>query len=141
MLLVELDATDYQVALDQAKASESAARRPVEEIAGQKLILNEAVRDEAKAEVAVAESNAQMAQSDHDRYVDASTHNAGAISKQQLDNATATWRGALTRRFSRPTGQARPLPRHKSPPPRLSVEGGSRRSGQLWHKPMCTVPR
>ena len=51
-------------------------------------------REESRAEVAVAEANAQRwAQSDHDRYVDASTRGtAGAISKQQLDNATATWR-------------------------------------------------
>lgn len=90
-VLVEFDPTDYQVALDQARGSESAAKGRLTE-ASAKVDAARASRDEAKAEVAVAEANAQMAQSDHDRYVDASAHNAGSISKQQLDNATASWR-------------------------------------------------
>jgi membrane fusion protein (multidrug efflux system) len=90
-VLVELDTIDYQVALEQARASESAAQGRLTQAQAQVDSVR-ASRDEAKAEVAVAEANAQMAQSDHDRYVDAANRNAGAISKQQLDNATATWR-------------------------------------------------
>ncbi|HET6248218.1 MAG TPA: HlyD family secretion protein, partial [Tepidisphaeraceae bacterium] len=89
-LLVELDDTSYQVALEQARGSESAVAGRLKE-AQAKVDSAKASRDETKAEIAVADANAQMAESDHDRYVEASTHN-GAISKQQLDNATATWR-------------------------------------------------
>lgn len=89
-VLVELDPTDYQVALEQASASRAAADGRLAQAVAQVDSAN-ASRDQSRAEVAVAEANAQMAASDHDRYEEARKSNAGSISKQQLDNATGAW--------------------------------------------------
>jgi membrane fusion protein (multidrug efflux system) len=47
--------------------------------------------DEAIAEVSVAEANAHMAKTDHDRYVNAVTQNPRAVSEQQMDASTANY--------------------------------------------------
>lgn len=90
-LLVELDPTDYQVAVDQAKASELAAAGKLAE-ARANVDSAKAARDEATAAVAIADANASSAQSDYNRYLEASRSNAGAISRQQMDAVTASWR-------------------------------------------------
>lgn len=89
-VLLELDPTDYEIALEQAKGSEAAVRGRFAQANAQ---VDSAIasRDQATAEVGVADANANMAKADHDRYVDARTLGAGAVSKQQLDNSTGAW--------------------------------------------------
>src|SRR6185437_8321561 len=56
-VLIELDATDYQVALEQAHAAEAAAKGRLAQASAQVESVR-AARDQAKAEVSVADSNA-----------------------------------------------------------------------------------
>lgn len=90
-VMVEIEPTDFEVALDQALAQEAAAKgRLAEAQANVESAL--ATRDEARAEVTVAEANASSAEADYNRYVEAVKVNAGSISHQQMDSATANWR-------------------------------------------------
>ena len=117
--LVELDPTDYEVALEQAKASEAAVRgRLAQAVAG--VDSARASRDQASAEVAVAEANAQMAASDHDRYEEARKLSAGSISKQQ-------------------PAPSRPPPRPRLSPPRPQCRAP--RAIWLRPRPTCIAPR
>jgi membrane fusion protein (multidrug efflux system) len=90
-VLVELDPTDYRVALEQARATEAAARGRLDEAKAQ-IAAATAGRDEAEADIAVAEANAGNAASDLKRYQDVAESNPAAVSKQQLGNVVATQR-------------------------------------------------
>ena len=88
--LVEFDPTDYQVALDQARANQAAAEGRFAQAVAQ-VDSAKADRDQAQAALAVAQASAKSADSDYNRYQDAFHQNAGSISRQQMDSATAMW--------------------------------------------------
>jgi membrane fusion protein (multidrug efflux system) len=87
-LLVELDPTDYDVAVSQAKATLGAmsgkAKEAIAEIDSAKASL-----DEAKAEVDVNRANRENANADLKRFQELQKRTPGAVSKQQFDAATA----------------------------------------------------
>jgi membrane fusion protein (multidrug efflux system) len=85
-VLVELDPTDYQVALDQAKATRVAMEGKLQQ-AKSEIDSAKASRDEAQAEVDVAKANAANAAADYKRFVELSSRSPGAVSKQQMDSA------------------------------------------------------
>lgn len=89
-VLVELDPTDYQVALDQAKATLGAMQGKLDQAKSE---INGAIasRDQEAAEVEVAQANSVNAVADYNRFLDLSKKNAQAVSKQQMDAATAAW--------------------------------------------------
>jgi membrane fusion protein (multidrug efflux system) len=87
-VMVELDPTDYQVALDQAKATEAAMEGKLQQ-AKSEIDSAKASRDEAQAEVDVAKANAANAAADYKRFVDLSARSPGAVSKQQMDSTIA----------------------------------------------------
>jgi membrane fusion protein (multidrug efflux system) len=89
-LLVELDPTDYQVAIDQAQGSLAAMQGKLAEAKAQ-IPATEAQRDQAKAELDVAETNFHNADDDLKRY---ETLDARARSQEQLDNATSAQKSA-----------------------------------------------
>ena len=93
-VLVELDAIDYEVALEQAKASEAAVRGRLAQATAQ-VDSASASRDQATAEVAVAQSNQDMAALDNGRYIDAQKLGPGAVSRQQLDNAAGALKSMI----------------------------------------------
>jgi membrane fusion protein, multidrug efflux system len=90
-VLVQLDPTDFQVAVDQAAASEAAMEGKLEQAKTQ-VKGAEATLQEAQAEVAVAEANAANSGSDYKRYQDLSARTPGAVSKQQMDTSEAAQR-------------------------------------------------
>jgi membrane fusion protein (multidrug efflux system) len=85
-LLVELDPTDYNVALAQAQGTAQSLQGKLEEVTSE-VAEAEAKQDEEDAEVSVAQANAQRAQSDFERFTKLSSGGSGAVSQQQLDNA------------------------------------------------------
>jgi membrane fusion protein (multidrug efflux system) len=87
-VLVKLDPTDYQVALDQATATLGAMKGKSEQARSE---INEAIasRDQAAAEVDVALANSVNALADYNRFVELQKENKGAVSKQQMDSAIA----------------------------------------------------
>jgi membrane fusion protein, multidrug efflux system len=89
-LLVQLDPTDYQVVLEQKKATEDAARGRQAE-ARTELEVAQANVGQAEAEVHVAETEAQNMSQDYDRMLGLDIR---ARSQQQMDNATAAQRSS-----------------------------------------------
>jgi membrane fusion protein (multidrug efflux system) len=87
-ILIELDPTDYQVALDQATASQTAMAAKVEQ-AKADIVSARAFVDEARYEVDSAEANAKNADADYNRFKELSARTPGAVSKQQIDAASA----------------------------------------------------
>jgi membrane fusion protein (multidrug efflux system) len=92
-VLVELDSTDFDVALEQAKATLAAMQGKCEQAKSE---INGAIasRDQAAAEVDVAQANSVNAIADYNRFTELSKHQ-GAVSKQQMDSATAAWQSSL----------------------------------------------
>lgn len=90
-VLVRLDPTDYQVALDQATATESAMQAKLEQARTQ-VVGAKAALQAASAGVAVAQANAANAQADYKRVQTLSKGTPGAVSKQQFDSITAEQR-------------------------------------------------
>jgi membrane fusion protein (multidrug efflux system) len=82
-VLVDLDPTDYQVAVEQAKGSLAAMEGKLSE-ARTKIAAAEAQRDEAKAQLDAAQTNFENADNDLKRY---QSLDERARSKEQLDNA------------------------------------------------------
>ncbi len=91
--LVAIDPSDYQVKLDQAEASRAGAAAQLEQASAQ-AALQRANLDQAEANVQVTEADLFQTQQDFDRY---RTIDPRAISKQQLDNASAALRSAKAR--------------------------------------------
>jgi membrane fusion protein, multidrug efflux system len=88
-LLVELDPTDYQVALDQAKASESAVVGQLQQAKAQ-VTASQASQLEAEAELSMTQANAASVNADYQRYQKLSGGSPGAVSKQQMDSIEAS---------------------------------------------------
>ena len=87
-LLVELDPTDYQVALDQANASAAAVSGQLVQAQAQ-VPASQASLLEAQAELSQAQANAASADADYKRYQQLSAGTPGAVSKQQMDSSNA----------------------------------------------------
>lgn len=85
-VLVDLDPTDYQVAIDQAKGSLSAMQGKQREAEAQ-IPAAEAQRDEARAELDAAQTNFDNADRDLKRF---ESLDERARSRQQFDTATST---------------------------------------------------
>jgi membrane fusion protein (multidrug efflux system) len=75
-VLVQIDPRDFEVKLDQAKAQ---------------LAIQQSAFDQARANVRVAEADLVQAKKDYDRFTAIDPH---AVSRQQVDNAEATYRAA-----------------------------------------------
>jgi membrane fusion protein (multidrug efflux system) len=89
-LLVELDPTDFQVAIEQARGSLAAMQGKLAEAKAQ-VPATQAQRDQAKAELDAAGTNFQNADADLKRYA---TLDVRARSQEQLDNATSAQKSA-----------------------------------------------
>ncbi len=90
-VIVQLDPSDYQVALDQARATQAAMAGKLQQ-AKSEIDSAKASVDEARAEVDVAQANSENADADYKRFMNLSTSNAGAVSRQQMDSASAAKR-------------------------------------------------
>jgi membrane fusion protein (multidrug efflux system) len=91
--LLEIDPADLAARLDQAAANEKSAAGTLAQARAQ-LAVSKANRDELRAEVGVAEANATNAAVDLQRYQRLARINSSALSRQQLDNATAAARSS-----------------------------------------------
>ena len=89
-LLVELDPTDFQVALEQAEGAESSAQGKLTQAQAQVAAANAGVK-QADAEIAAAQAQLDNAQADLHRYESVDPR---ARSQQQLDNARAAEKNA-----------------------------------------------
>jgi membrane fusion protein, multidrug efflux system len=88
--LLLIDPRDYQAKLDQAKAQQASAEATLTQAQAQVAVQQAAV-DQANANVRVAEADLLQARQDYDRY---HTIAAGAVSRQQIDAATASFHSA-----------------------------------------------
>ncbi len=88
--LVLIDPRDYQVKVDQAKAQQSNATA-MRQQADAQLAVQQANVDQARANVTVAEADLVQAQKDYERFTSIDPH---AVSRQQVDSATATFRSS-----------------------------------------------
>ncbi len=88
--LVLIDPRDYQVRLDQAKAQRANAEAATQQATAQST-LQETNLDQARANVTVAQAGLLQAKQDYDRFTSINPH---AVTQQQIDNATATYRSA-----------------------------------------------
>jgi membrane fusion protein (multidrug efflux system) len=91
-VLVQLDPTDYQVALDQTRATVASMRGQLEQCNAQVTAAQAGVA-EAQAEVDVKLSDQANMDADYKRYQELSK-TQGAVSKQQLDASSAAQRSA-----------------------------------------------
>ena len=87
-LMVELDPTDFDIAVNQAKATVAAMAGKADQAAAE-IDSAGASLDEAKAELEVAEANLTNSTADLKRFEDLAGKNNGAVSRQQLDSAKA----------------------------------------------------
>lgn len=87
-LLVELDTSDYQTKVDQARATLALARAQLAEAQAQQKVYDAQV-EESKANLATAEANSTNADNQLGRYQRLKAVNGGAVSDQQLDSANA----------------------------------------------------
>ncbi len=83
-LLVQIDPRDFQDTLAEAQAAEMVAENQLAQYQSMVLV-NRAQEASSQADVVSAQANADQAHSDAQRYRSAE---AGAVSQQQLDNAT-----------------------------------------------------
>ena len=86
--LIELDPSDYQSRLDQARAVGAQADAQLAQAKAQKVVY-EAQVDEAQASLGTAQANATNAANELGRYRRLKGVNSGAVSDQQMDNADA----------------------------------------------------
>jgi membrane fusion protein (multidrug efflux system) len=89
-LLVLIDPNDFQVKLDQAKAQQTSAEATLQQAQAQVLVQQSNV-DQASANVRVAEADLLQARQDYDRF---HTINPNAVTRQQIEAATATFHSA-----------------------------------------------
>ena len=92
-VLIRLDPRDFQVKLDQARAQRIQAAAQLDQARAQ-VLLKQANLEQAAANARVSEADLGQAQSDLARY---RAVDPKAISRQQLDTAGATSRGAVAR--------------------------------------------
>jgi membrane fusion protein (multidrug efflux system) len=88
--LVLIDPRDYQTKLDQAKAQHASAEATLQQAQAQ-VAVQQANVDQVTANVRVAEADLLHARQDYDRY---QTIASGAVSRQQIETATATFHSA-----------------------------------------------
>jgi membrane fusion protein, multidrug efflux system len=88
--LLLIDPRDYQAKLDQAKAQQASAEATLTQSQAQ-VAVQQASVDQANANVRVEEADLLQAKQDYDRY---QTIAAGAVSRQQIEAATATFHSA-----------------------------------------------
>jgi membrane fusion protein, multidrug efflux system len=88
--LLLIDPSDYQAKLDQAKAQQASAAATVQQAQAQ-IAVQQAGVDQANANVRVAEADLLQARQDFDRFHEV---NPGAVSRQQIEAATATFHSA-----------------------------------------------
>jgi membrane fusion protein, multidrug efflux system len=88
--LLLIDPRDYQAKLDQAKAQQASAEAMLTQAQAQ-IAVQQANVDQANANVRVEEADLLQARQDYDRY---QTIAAGAVSRQQIEAATATFHAA-----------------------------------------------
>jgi membrane fusion protein (multidrug efflux system) len=88
--LVLIDSRDYRVRLDQAKAQRGNAEAATQQATAQSS-MQQANLDQARANVTVAQAGLVQAKQDYDRFTSINPH---AVTQQQIDNATATYRSA-----------------------------------------------
>ncbi len=88
--LLLIDPRDYQAKLDQAKAQQASAQASVTQAEAQ-VSVQQASIDQAQANVRVAEADTLQARQDYDRYQHIAS---GAVSRQQIEAATATFHSA-----------------------------------------------
>jgi membrane fusion protein (multidrug efflux system) len=86
--IVQLDPTDFQLALDQANANVVAMEGKLQQ-ANSDVIEAQAEVQEADANLSVAQANAENSAADYKRFIDLRATNPGAVSKQALDAANA----------------------------------------------------
>src|SRR5215469_5392718 len=89
-VLVLIDPADYQAKLDQAKAQRANAAAMLQQAKAQ-VAVQQANVDQTQANVRVADADLVQAQKDYDRFTSIDPH---AVSRQQVDSATATYRSA-----------------------------------------------
>jgi membrane fusion protein (multidrug efflux system) len=87
-VLVQLDPRDFQVKLDQAKAQRANAAASLRQAQAQ-VVVRQASLDQAEANVRVAAADQVQARQNYERYTGIKP---GAVSKQEVENATATFR-------------------------------------------------
>jgi membrane fusion protein, multidrug efflux system len=87
-VLVELDPTDFQNRLEQARASLAQAEAQLAEAEAQRSMVD-AQREQARAGEGMAQANATNAAHDLQRFQQLSAADGGAVSRQQLDHASA----------------------------------------------------
>jgi membrane fusion protein, multidrug efflux system len=88
--LLLIDPSDYQARLDQAKAQQASAEATLTQARAQ-VAVQQANVDQVTANVRVAEADLLQAQQDYDRYQKIVS---GAVSRQQIEAATATFHSA-----------------------------------------------
>jgi membrane fusion protein (multidrug efflux system) len=88
--LLLIDPSDYQAKLDQAKAQQASAEATLTQARAQ-VAVQQANVDQVTANVRVADADLLQARQDYDRY---QTIAAGAVSRQQIEAATATFHSA-----------------------------------------------
>ncbi len=91
--LLEIDPRDYQAKLDQARAQQAGAEASLQQARAQMAVQQSAV-DQATANVHVAEADLFQAKQDNDRF---QKINPNAVTRQQIDAATATFRSATAK--------------------------------------------
>lgn len=89
-MLLQIDPSDYQAKLDQARAALAAARGQFQQ-ANAQFMVDQAKIDQAKANVVAAQADAQQAESDYHRYQSVGDQ---GISASQLDLAGTKARSA-----------------------------------------------
>ncbi len=95
-VLLKIDPRDYQVKLDQAKAQRANALAVVQQATAE-VSVQQANIDQAKANVRVAEADLMQAQKDYERFTSINPH---AVSRQQVDSATATYHSAQAKLYA-----------------------------------------
>jgi membrane fusion protein, multidrug efflux system len=88
--LVLIDPRDFQAKLDQAKAQQASAEATLEQSRAQVLVQQAGV-DQAAANVRVSDADLLQARQDYDRFHAINPH---AVTRQQIDAATATFHSA-----------------------------------------------
>jgi membrane fusion protein (multidrug efflux system) len=88
--LVLIDPRDFQAKLDQAKAQQASAEATLQQARAQVLV-QQANVDQAAANVRVSDADLLQARQDYDRFQAINPH---AVTRQQIDAATATFHSA-----------------------------------------------
>jgi membrane fusion protein (multidrug efflux system) len=88
--LVVIDPRDIQAKLDQARAQQGSAEATLQQAQAQ-VVVQQASVDQAAANVLVSEADLLQAKQDYDRFQAINPH---AVTRQQIDAATATYHSA-----------------------------------------------